>query len=90
MLQFQNMIYTIYYFDLDVEEKVEVPESDENVVNDDLSDLDRWSRCRDNPKMGILCRIFTSRGTHVCYGGPRGQGQAMRKNCPLSCGICRN
>ena len=77
-----------------VEDKVEVPQSDENVVdddsNDDLSDLDRWSICRDNPKMGILCRIFTSRGTHICYGGPRGQGQAMRKNCPLSCGICRN
>merc|ERR1712223_183700 len=40
----------------DVEDKVEVPESDENVVNDDLSDLDRWG-CRDILDTR-LCRIF--------------------------------
>ena len=83
MLQFQNMIYTIYYFDLDVEEKVEVPESDENVVNDDLSDLDRWG-CRDIVTTP-LCRAFKADNHYWCN---RGNSYRIWSVCRKTCGLC--
>merc|ERR1712001_102826 len=67
------------------EDKVEVPETDENVINndsnDDLSDLDRWSRsCRDRDRR---CANWGRRN----YCNIRFR-RWMKRNCKKTCGRC--
>merc|ERR1712226_832756 len=70
----------------DVEDKVEVSESDENVVNDDLSDLDRWG-CRDDPHYALFCQhiVVPAFKGRRCHGR---QSDSLIRVCRKSCRRC--
>merc|ERR1712223_1478659 len=70
----------------DVEDKVEVPESDENVVNDDLSDIDRWG-CRDDPRYAGFCQHIIVAALHK-FGYGRCRDATLIRICRKSCNCC--
>merc|ERR1712020_87983 len=69
------------------EDKLEAPELDENVVDDDLSDLDRWSRsCRDRRRFKRACARYANRG--YCNSRNYRFRSWMNRNCKRTCGRC--
>jgi len=69
------------------EDKLEAPELDENVVDDDSSDLDRWARsCRDRRRFKRACAGYASR--HYCSSRNYRIRRWMNRNCKRTCGRC--